>query len=354
MKKINKFLGLGLGVVAAFSLASCSNDVNEPNNTPDNEDVVLNLVKAPDFYAWSGSQVLGDTRGTRGWMDVTDPNTQETRPYYVHDEEVEINLSILDQHEDAEGEAKYGVGDLVAKLSVHVRTATDEVTVTLPMFADYVIDSDDLLIFNKHEILLSNISQAEHQFTTKIDEKPVNVTLTFSPETVEIEDLEGEVEEDEQPNQVIVKITGVNQDVIDYCMANYKDGLNFEIYIYLQNANTAANRTAFKNALDNSTVSFTGAPKYFINAYGLKYENGEKTKKVNPNDCKVKPSLTLYELVGEEKSHSHLNGSSYNTIYMYSAEGQSADFAHGGEGGDEPPTPTPSPTVPQPIDPQPE
>ena len=177
MKKINKFLGLGLGVVAAFSLASCSNDVNEPNNTPDNEDVVLNLVKTPDVIAWTGSQTLLNTKGTRGYY--TETENGEDKDYYYHNEEVEINLSVLNPHkktvEDENGdpkeENKYDVVDLAAKLSIHVRQATD-VTVTLPLDTKYIIDSDDLAIFADRldeEELLANLTTTSHKVTCEVD-----------------------------------------------------------------------------------------------------------------------------------------------------------------------------------------
>ena len=74
MKRINKIFGLSLSLAAVFGLASCSNEVSEPVvDNGSNDEVVLNLVKAPDFYAWSGSEVLGDTRGTRaGKVDTGD------------------------------------------------------------------------------------------------------------------------------------------------------------------------------------------------------------------------------------------------------------------------------------------
>lgn len=350
MKKINKFLGLGLGVVAAFSLASCSNDVNEPNNTPDNEDVVLNLVKTPDVIAWTGSQTLLNTKGTRGYY--TETENGEDKDYYYHNEEVEINLSVLnpqkktveDENGDPKEENKYDVVDLAAKLSIHVRQATD-VTVTLPLDTKYIIDSDDLAIFADRldeEELLANLTTTSHKVTCEVDGNEVELNVSF-----------GSTENSKNKGAVTVTTTGVT-DAVGSCLETYRDGLNFEVYIYLaeEKGREDTELATFKTQLNNSTVTFTENPFYYINAFAY---NEDKTD-VNGNDCTVLPvdeegeTLVIdaqseeeieegYVLVG---TMNHLNNAPYNKVYILSTK--VADHAHGGKlasTGDVPTEPAP-------------
>lgn len=327
MKRINKIFGLSLSVAAVFGLASCSNEVGEPagNGNVESSDVALNLVKAPDFYAWSGSEVLGDTRG---FYEEEDENG-DLKKYYVHDDEVEVNLSILNPHkivneETGAEEPKYGkenggIEDLAAKLSVHVRKATN-VTVTLPLPAKYVVDSDDLLIFNEHQHLANNIGEfvkAEHSATYTIGDKEVKAEVII-------------VAGDEESGSVTLNITGIDANVLKACTDKNHDGVNFEVYLYLEE-NAINSFSALKNELDKSTVSFTVDPTYYINAFNAKYDaDGKKLKEVNPNDCTVglETEEEIYTLVGENLAHT--NGSSYNVIYVLASDENGADVHHGG------------------------
>ena len=336
MKRINKILGLGIGIVAAFGLASCTNEttvVDPENPGNDVEEVTLNLVKTPDFYAWSGSQVLGDTRTTRGTY------TENGKTYYIHDEEVEVNLSILDQK--TWGTENPKITDLAAKLSVHVRQEVVKAIINIPIPADYIIDSDDLAIFQTHKDLnIKENIKNEHQVSYDIGGGTVTATVSF-PDVVFAETQEGEENHVDLTGPITVTLEGLSENVIKTCLDNNKDGINFEIYIYIQNDKTNYTSEEFKGELDNSTISFDEAPKYYINAFTAGYdENGNRTNTINPNDCTVAPApeegwtqVKVETENGEIQEFPHLNGSPYNQIWMQSVEeGEELepDHAHGG------------------------
>lgn len=64
MKLKGKFLGLGVAALTTGLLASCSNELNGPMQNPQLAGT-LKLVKDPDFVAYSGEQLLGNSFGTR-------------------------------------------------------------------------------------------------------------------------------------------------------------------------------------------------------------------------------------------------------------------------------------------------
>lgn len=60
-----KIYCLALGAVLGGMLVSCTNELNEPNNVP-NQPGLLKVIKDPKVVAWSGDQVLSNTfNGTR-------------------------------------------------------------------------------------------------------------------------------------------------------------------------------------------------------------------------------------------------------------------------------------------------
>ena len=56
-----KIYCLALGAVLGGMLVSCTNELNEPNNVP-NQPGLLKVIKDPKVVAWSGDQVLQNTR----------------------------------------------------------------------------------------------------------------------------------------------------------------------------------------------------------------------------------------------------------------------------------------------------
>lgn len=356
MKFKKQLFGFALTAIAAGALVSCSNEVKDPADNGDNgvAPKALNLLKSPDVVVWSGSENLGSTFGaTKGsWTD------ENGKQYYVHNEEVEVNLSLL----DANG-SKYedGISDLVSKLSIHVRTATD-VTVFIPMDAKYVIESDDLYIFHEHYV---KNDQGEYEYqgvygatdAEDSDESFLGIDGSSSL-TYTVEDYEVILTVQVSVDGITVTTNGITEEVIDACMERNKDGLNFEIYNYYQTAQVSwednngdpsahnivtgilseDDRDAVKDALDDATIEFTTAPKYYINAFGWEWEasdntndkdweTGVATEGKNPNDCTVEPVNASYEKVDGQIEH--LNGTPYNDVYVLI--GQMADHAHGGE-----------------------
>ncbi len=150
---------------------------------------------------------------------------------------VEINLSLNDEHE---------TGDYIAsKLSIHVRSITD-VEVLLPVDEIYYCDADDM------DIALSHKEQA--------------VTYNYEPQQVEMQVGNTTVTfiVAYEPQGIRVSTKGVNQEVIDYCAANYGDGITFEVWNYFRNIT----REELKPMLDLSTVSFVSHdPALYINAF---------------------------------------------------------------------------------------
>lgn len=211
--------------------------------------------------------------------------------------EVEVNLAINDQH-------KYqDISDLVTKLSVHVRYPGD-VKITIPGLERVVLDSDDLYIFNNHENILVHSGQlADTQVGS------YNVTWTW-----EVTD-----------GEFAIETKGMNQDIFDYCVENFGDGLNFEAYLYcnktLQDAGT------LKGILDNATIEFVSNeyPDYYINAFtGTHVLNTDLER-----DCFVNIIDSQRGWYAGPKTGKHLNGTPYNLIYKYGGNPDDDSYEHG-------------------------
>lgn len=240
-----------------------------------------------------------------------------------HNHEVEVNYEIVDSHD-------YAIADLVTKLSIHVRHATD-VDIRIPVPTKYVIESDDLYIFNEHyttgeyggslEDLLEDNTLQTVSYT--INGQTVVLTVEF---VFDNDDPEG--------GYFHVTTTGINENVIDYCWENYGDGINFEVWNYYQTekfneetnsveSTSDLTREMLKGFLDASTITFTDNPYYYINAFGWDWNGEEYIEIVNPDDCVVTPADSSYRF-----SHRgyHLNGTPYNDIYVLN--GGSPDLWH--------------------------
>lgn len=84
-----KIYCLALGAVLGGMLVSCTNELNEPNNVP-NQPGLLKVIKDPKVIAWSGDQVLkNNSVGTRG-VDVNGNLWYQNwdRPTNVTEEEI--------------------------------------------------------------------------------------------------------------------------------------------------------------------------------------------------------------------------------------------------------------------------
>ncbi|MCH5242297.1 MAG: hypothetical protein J1F67_07715 [Muribaculaceae bacterium] len=274
--------------------------VPDPEGTP--------IVPDPYDPNKPGGPESGDGDNEDNDNDDDDINTDivvENR----HSNEVEVNYAILDEHD------KYDVADLVTKLSIHVRKATD-VEIIVPIPGKYFVESDDLYIFTDHANFVYN--DKAHTVNYNIGGKPVTLTVTITEENIK------------------VYTTGIDQDVIDACWEENKDGINFEVYNYFQTAEVLwiedvptnivrpiedINREELLRLMNQATIKFTtDDPDYFINAFGA---NDDKTDKHDWH-ATVTPESDLFEL--RLPPTTHLNGTPYN--YIWVRDGAEVDDTH--------------------------
>lgn len=237
----------------------------------------------------------------------------------LHNHEVEVNLSVMDTHE------AYYDEDLVTKLSIHVRNASD-VKVRIPVPFENLVQKDDLDIAIKHPEMIFG---EEHHASFDIDGNTVELFVQF----VEAEDCAGH----QYGYYIEVSTKGINKAVIDYCMAQHQDGVNFEIFNYYQWNTVLEDGTIVRHSptsedinklkeewLDKTTVEFgydngrwnaytatSDYPYYYINAFGNNLENGNGWK-----DCTVKVISNQDYAFENYFVGPHLNGSDLNVIYV--------------------------------------
>lgn len=231
----------------------------------------------------------------------------------LHNNEVEVNLSINDTHQT------YNVEDLTSKLSIHVRDAKD-VKVRIPVPVEILVPVDDLDIVIARPDLLEY--GKEHHASFEINGHVVEVFVDFTEAT----DCAG----NGYGYYIEVTTKGINKDVIKYCMERYADGINFEIYNYYQwNVTDEEGKTIHvaptaeqiqdlrENWLSKSTVEFgydngtwnaytnvSDYPYYYINAF-----HGD-------SDCSVKVISNQSYAFENWYEGDHLNGSGNNVIYV--------------------------------------
>lgn len=217
--------------------------------------------------------------------------------------EVEVNLSILDEH-------NYDIADLVTKLSIHVRAATD-VKIVIPVVKEYYCDVDDMFIFNEHYDGVYGGAPESIKITHNINGNNVSLYIEFNDDNITI------------------WTDGINENVFEYCKTTFKDGLNFEVYNYfnnvlvdengtpildengkIQSTTPELNREKLQEMLNESTIEFLDdCPNYYINAFN-KTEKGEKFD----GDCNVS-IIQSSEFNEPNENCWHINNSNYNIIY---------------------------------------
>ena len=202
--------------------------------------------------------------------------------------EVEVNLSINDEHEKYTSAT---ISDLVAKLSIHVRLDGD-VEVFIPIPKNYYVDNDDIVILNTHakgDFIHGGPTEVEWE----VNGKKVTLTLRYEDEGIR------------------VITSGIDGDVYDYCKETYGDGINFEVWLYT-NRYSGLTFQSFHDILDQATVEFIDNkyPDYYINAFNDTDENPQGKK-----DCVVSIINAPEDQFGEAKTDIHLNGSTFNVIY---------------------------------------
>lgn len=252
-------------------------------------DWVIKLVPA------DGSQIVPPSSG-----NIETPSTGNTD--WTPKDEVEINLSILDSHE-------YDIKDLVSKLSIHVRAATD-VEVFIPVPAMYYCDMDDLNVMLKHEDELMSYGKESVASYEIIPGHTVTVTVTFAD------------------NGIKIITDGIDEDIIAYCKDTYGDGVNFEIWNYFNNVieidglmQNAVTREQLQVYLNNSTVKFLDkVPDMFVNAF-----HDDENENIWPGDCTVTPVDEQINYFDEPYEGPHYNASEYNQIYVNKEAGKTEE-----------------------------
>lgn len=289
-------------------------DDNEGDETPDNPGDVT-----PDNPG-DGDNSDDNTGNTPG-----DNDTNNTPVY--HNNEVEVNYAILDDHHYSSG-----IADLVTKLSIHVRYATN-VYIKIPIPTKYLVESDDLYIFNDHANGVYGGASLLEENTDTSKEFPIEGHTV----TLHVNFIEGDSQHPE--GYIYVWTEGINDEVINACWEYNQDGLNFEIYNYFQTEKVAwneddelatvvpasdLNREALIQAMNASEIEFENQPDYYINAFGYKYVNGVATSDKHPEHAIVKPASG--EGYMAPYTQHHLNSTPYNDIYVHSLA--TADHLH--------------------------
>ena len=196
-----------------------------------------------------GGNTGGNTGGGNTGGTVTPNPTPNPNPNGKYENnEVEINLSINEIHTLPGGAYKYGLADLVSKLSIHVRYPHD-VEVILPVPEQIYCDQDDLYILKDHYFAKDGNPNWRYggdrvTWTSFLGGNPVTLAVDYVPaEKDNLTSSEDYVTLEDGTllnfgcGYIRVHTEGINQDVIDYCRKNFGDGINFEVYNYYNRGN---------------------------------------------------------------------------------------------------------------------
>lgn len=291
---------LGVGVYANFETIT----YNDGGTlfTTDAENYVDELLAANQV---NNNEVSGEPACGEPWGPKETPEGDPTVGNLTTSE-VEVNLSILDKHE------AYDIADLVTKLSIHVRAATD-VKIVIPVPRANYCDVDDMYIFTEHYEGVYGGSESE----------PAVNTISYEIIPGHVVTLTVEFNQD----NITVFTEGIDEEVFEYCQTYYGDGINFEVYNYFNNLrvdeegnpvkdengkfqSNGFDRSALQNLLNQSTVQFLdNYPDYYINAFNM--VDGE----VNEGDCEVSIIKGQRNVFGDAHEDIHLNTGDKNRIY---------------------------------------
>lgn len=207
---------------------------------------------------------------------------------------VEVNLSLEER-----------LSYLTSHLSIHVRAVTD-VEVFIPIPAEYVCETDDLEIVQKHkEDLMVHGGPATLDF--EVNGEKVTLTVDIDAEGIK------------------VTTAGINENVISYLKEQNNDGITFEIWNYFNIKHSEwvdltheyLELGDIKNMMNKSTIKFLKkAPDLYVNAF--MYETGdaeyhEGHEGIFCDDFSVKPyDPTLYDT---QETNWFYNNSPYNELY---------------------------------------
>ncbi|MCH5234228.1 MAG: hypothetical protein J1E16_02970 [Muribaculaceae bacterium] len=214
-------------------------------------------------------------------------NNTPNIPTGITQTEVEVNLSINDEHVDKQGN---GINDLVAKLSIHVRLDGD-VEVFIPIPKENYVANDDIVILNTHakgEFIHGGPTQVQWD----VDDTTVKLTLSY------------------EEGGIRITTDGIDENVYNYCKETYGDGINFEVWLYT-NSKSDLKFDTFHDILDSSTVEFLDKyPDYYINAFNDTDANPQGMK-----DCDVNIIRDQESQFPTHETDMHLNGSEFNVIW---------------------------------------
>lgn len=218
--------------------------------------------------------------------DPTPDDPTPDDPVVTNPGEVEVNLSVNDEKE---------TGDYIAtKLSIHIRALTD-VEVFIPVAKDYYCDVDDMAIVYSHKL------DPNYQYSNPGQTETENgYTYTYTVEGEYVKD--GETKTANEAITVIVtyedggirvKTQGVTQAALDYLQYVYQDGITFEVWNYFNSEITnealesiPVTRADLKPMFDQSTVTFTAEPNYYVNAFAMLYDYQKVDLRVYMKDNK--------------------------------------------------------------------
>ncbi|MBQ7631457.1 MAG: hypothetical protein IJS82_01685 [Paludibacteraceae bacterium] len=177
---------------------------------------------------------------------------------------VEVNLSLNEEKP---------VDDYIwTKLSLHVRDTTD-VEVYLPVSYEFYCELDDMYIVQKHQEGAYVYNDYVQYVSMNIADQIVTMAVRFEQEGIRI------------------TTSGINAEVLRACCADYEDGITFEIWNYYHDTN----RTALQAALNNSSITFTSNPGYYLNAFGPIDHEETGVLVPNPLDCTVLPPTDTWQ-----------------------------------------------------------
>lgn len=260
---------------------------NEAQNPNEAKDVERDYCFTDWIVKITPAYHKGETPETPWTPDVDEPTPDDDDDNATNDpiegyDEVEINLSI---------NAEKTVDDYIStKLSMHLRSATD-IEVFIPVPEAYYCDRDDMNIVLKHD------EYWVYGETLEVADQIVSLNVEF------------------QNGGIRIWTDGMNQEILDYCIATYNDGLTFEVWNYF---NETVTREMLKPYLDQATVRFLDKnPSAYINAFMYDYdeEGNPIYDRKFPLDCTVDIIDEQKNSFNDPQTGWHYNGSEFNEIY---------------------------------------
>ncbi len=188
-------------------------------------------------------------------IDATDdPVETEVKQYGGS---VEVNFALNDEHEN---------GDWIdGHLSIHVRDTTD-ITLTIPVEAEYYVPADDMAIVMNHEHENMQLNEQQESFSMTIAGQQVVMTITHKADAI------------------VLQTSGINATVMRALRETFNDGLTFEVRTHF---NDALTRAQLQEKLNQSTISFQNSPAVYVRANG--YSN-KAAQTVDQWACSVLPA----------------------------------------------------------------